>query len=605
MNHPHYKNFSVAIYTRVYEVNLMSDLNYLKRNFEIMSRQVKVNKVYLETHRDMIVADEVTLRQAKTYLESLGVQVSGGITLTVNERNRFQTYCYTNPDHRQKLKDLSAYTARLFDEFILDDFFFTNCKCPDCIAAKGNRSWTEFRLELMNQAAEELVLAPARSANPKVKVIIKYPNWYEHFQGLGFDLSDGPRLFDGIYTGTETRDPHLSNQHLQPYESYLVFRYFENIKPGGNLGGWVDPFGSHSLDRYAEQLWLTLFAKAPEVTLFDFRSLQMPIQESQRGAWQGQGSSFDFDAVTAPARDAAGNLRPDAFLTLAAGAAFVLVDPLLGQLGNPVGLKAYKPYHSHGEDFLHNTLGMLGIPIELVPKFPTEARTVLLTESCKFDHEIVEKIKTQLIDGKDVVITSGLLRALQDSGLQQIVELEVTDRKMSVQEFLIGWFQVASASQPILVPVIQYYTNDSWEEISCLGSASGTPLLHSAIYGAGRLYVLTIPDDFSDLYALPLQVLSRIKESLTKDLYVRLEAPANVALFTYDNDCFLVESFLDQPIEGRIVLDEIYPGIENLLSHAITTGEPLLDWRGQKTGKKAYPFTLQAHSFVGFKALTR
>lgn len=134
----------------------------------------------------------------------------------------------------------------------------------------------------MTQAAEELVLAPARAANPNVKVTIKYPNWYEHFQGLGFNLETELAMFDAIYTGTETRDPVMSNQHLQPYESYQVFRYFENLKPGGNDGGWVDPFGSFYLDRYAEQLWLTLFAKAPEVTLFDFGSIQRPISMEQR-----------------------------------------------------------------------------------------------------------------------------------------------------------------------------------------------------------------------------------------------------------------------------------------------------------------------------------
>jgi len=91
-------------------------------------------------------------------------------------------------------------------------------------------------------------------------------------------------MFDGVYTGTETRDPVLSNQHLQPYHGYSVFRYFENLKPGGNLGGWVDTGGMRYLDRYAEQLWITLFAKAPELTLFDFRQLQYPLTPSLRGS---------------------------------------------------------------------------------------------------------------------------------------------------------------------------------------------------------------------------------------------------------------------------------------------------------------------------------
>ena len=370
MTHPRYQNFRVAIYARSYEVLKMRDLNWLKERLNLISRYVKVEKIYLETHRDMVVADESTLVRAREFLKERGLQVSGGITITVNESNHYQTYCYSNPAQRQKLKDVVTLTARLFDEIILDDFFFTNCKCPLCVTAKGDKSWTNFRLEQMTQAAQELVMDPAHAANPKVEVVIKYPNWYEHFQGLGFQPRRWARLFDAIYTGNETRDPLINNQHLQPYESYLVFRYFENIKPGGNRGGWVDPFGSRYLDRYAEQFWLTLFAKAPEITMFDFREIFWQIQEEQRAPWQGRKTSFDFDSATAAVRQPDGSLSPAAIIALAAGAAFDLADQFVGKLGNPVGLKTYKPYHSSGEDFLHNYLGMLGIPLELFPEFP-------------------------------------------------------------------------------------------------------------------------------------------------------------------------------------------------------------------------------------------
>ena len=86
-------------------------------------------------------------------------------------------------------------------------------------------------------------------------------------------------MFDGIYTGTETRDPVLTHQHLQTYQSYSIMRYFENIKPGGNGGGWVDPFGRITLDRYSEQIALTVLAKAREITLFCFSDLIDPIRQ--------------------------------------------------------------------------------------------------------------------------------------------------------------------------------------------------------------------------------------------------------------------------------------------------------------------------------------
>ena len=133
-----------------------------------------------------------------------------------------------------------------------------------------------------------------------MKIVIKYPNWYEHFQGLGFNLEEEPKYFDGIYTGTETRSAISSDQHLQAYLGYNVFRYYENIKPGGNGGGWVDPFASDHYDRYAEQLWITAFAKAPEITLFDFSHLSQKIMPADRAPWQGQKTSFDFDEMMKP-----------------------------------------------------------------------------------------------------------------------------------------------------------------------------------------------------------------------------------------------------------------------------------------------------------------
>ena len=186
----HYQNFKVAVYARVYEVNQMSDLSYLTTNFEVMSRHLKIGKVYLETHRDMVVAEEATLLQAKQYLESRGVKVSGGITITVNERNRFETYCYTNPDHRQKLKEVAAFTARLFDEVILDDFFFTNCKCASCIQAKGDKSWTQFRLDLLTEAAQELVIGPARARQPERQADHQVSELVRALPGAGLQPGD-------------------------------------------------------------------------------------------------------------------------------------------------------------------------------------------------------------------------------------------------------------------------------------------------------------------------------------------------------------------------------------------------------------------------------
>lgn len=50
-----------------------------------------------------------------------------------------------------------------------------------------------------------------------------YSNWYEYFQGLGPTFENGRKIFDGMYTGTETRD-RTWDQHLQQYLGSSIFR---------------------------------------------------------------------------------------------------------------------------------------------------------------------------------------------------------------------------------------------------------------------------------------------------------------------------------------------------------------------------------------------
>ena len=601
-----YKNFTVSVYARAYEVRDMGDLKKLEADWDIITRQLKVDKIYLETHRDNIFVDDKTLETAKKFFISHGIKVAGGITYTKDEGNHYETFCYSNPENRKKAKEIAERTAKHFDEFILDDFFFTSCKCDLCIKAKGSQSWTQFRLELMKNAARDLIINPAKAVNPKVKVVIKYPNWYEHFQGLGFNLEAEPALFDGIYTGTETRDPVHTDQHLQQYESYLIFRYLEHLKPGKNGGGWVDPGAMYYMDRYAEQLWLTLFAKAPEITLFDFHQIQYPLKPDLRAEWQGKKTSFDWDEMMQPVNLGEGKAVTPTTITRAAGYTFEQVDKFLGTLSVPVGIKSYRPYHALGEDFLQNYLGMIGIPMDIVPEFPMDGQMILLTESAKFDPQLVDKIKRRLVAGKNVMITSGLLRALQGKGIEDIVELKYTDRKASVKKFVIGYAENCQSKENILIPQIEYLTNDSWMDISCLSGPNGWPILHQASYSKGYLFVLTIPENFADLYNLPEPVLHRIRSVISQDISVRIDASSQVCLFVYDNSSFIVESFLPEETSVKILVDKNILKIQDVLANEEITTVPSKGdriWGRQLIDNASIEIKLKPHSFKVFKAL--
>lgn len=601
-----YKNFKVSVYSRAYEVQKMADTSgYLKPIWNEISRQLKVDKIYLETHRDLLIVDQQTLDIAKKFFRDRHIEIAGGITYTISEPNRFQTFCYSNAGDRKKVREIAEYTAKNFDEVILDDFFFTNCKDDEAIKDKGTRTWTQYRLELMTEAAKSLVIAPAKAINPKVKMIVKYPNWYEHFQGLGFNLEKEPALFDGIYTGTETRDAVTSAQHLQPYLGYNIMRYYSNIKPGGNGGGWVDPFGMGNLDRYAEQLWITLFAKAPEVTLFDLRQMSRTIMPTDRAAWQGQRTSFDFDEMMQEVNLDGGTPVKPTTIARAAGYAFESVDKFAGMLGNPVGIKSYRPYHAVGEDFLQNFLGMTGLPMDQMPGFPAEDSVILLTAEAAFDNDIVKKIKGQLTQGKSVISTSGLLKALQGKGIEDIAELRYTDRKALVKDYVAGGWSVVHGEKPILIPQIAYLTNDSWEMVSGIDGPNGWPILHEADYSKGKFYVLAIPDNFADLYHLPAEALNIIRKVLGGQMKVQIEGPANISLYAYDNNTCIVESFLPQATEMKIITSRDYTRLTDLQSNESIPGtvrSPQRSWFQPKNeGTNAFSIILKPHSFRVFK----
>ena len=578
-----YKNFRTSIYTPVSVVNRLADPEIRERTWQTISSQMKVDKIYIESHRDRVVADDQLLAELKEFFTSKGLEVAGGITYSDSHNTRqFQSFCYTNPDDRALIKQVAELTAKHFDEIILDDFFFVTTKHPSDIEAKGERSWTEFRLELLQEAARSLIIDPAKAVNPNARVIVKYPNWYEHFHGLGFDLDQGPKIFDGIYTGTETRDPEVTDQFLQQYESYQILRYFENIKPGGNGGGWVDTYATRYLDRYPEQLWDTLFAKPREITLYNYWEMLGEITAGEREEWAELPTSFNLETLLSNYKEHASNDAPEPTMALVAGKALEQVDAFLDKLGNPIGIKSYRPYHAEGEDFLHNYFGMLGLPIDLYPTFPEDADVILLTEAAKADPEIVQKIKTQLLDGKSVVITSGLLRALQDRGIDDIVELEYTERRIVADGYNSGYgfgdrdeSRDLDQSVTVLYPQIRFFTNDAWALASVTGDGGGSPLFLMDRYGkSGLLFVWTMPDNFRHLYRLPAEVLGLIKNTLMKDIFARVDGPTQVALFAYDNDTFIVQSFLPNPTEVTIGLTGDFTKIRNIETGEILKGTP-------------------------------
>jgi len=556
-----YKNFLTVTYAPAGYLS-ESSIRQIKSDIKKVGNYIKIDKIYLETYRSDVLVERAKMEEIKALFLEKGYQVSGGITTTV-ARSLMGSMCFTNPDNRKKLGEIAAYTAEVFDELILDDFYFTNCRCESCIKAKGNRSWTEFRLALMNDISENVILKNAKAANPKVNCIIKYPNWYDSFPATGYNLKDEPKMFDMIYTGTETRDPSYTHQNLPRYLSYFLPRLFEHIKPGKNGGGWYDLFEC-SLEDYAQQAYLTLFSKCREQMLFCF-----PL------------------------------IANNPVYMAAAGAIYDEADLFMEKIGNPTGVACYKPYHSQGERRLYEHIGMIGIPLDPYPEYPENAKTIFLTEDAAWDGDITEKIKKSLLAGSKVFITSGLYKNLKDRGITDILPIEITDKKIQSDMFTNAGFGMGNtgfvrASDTIIMPHVNYNENDLWILTSALTPYSSHPLLLCGTYGSGRLYVLTVPDNGADLYKLPAETLTLIRREL--DLPVTVECNSRIGLFTYDNDTFILQSFMAVPevVKVRIGKDNAKLTLLNNAMRPIKPGRSL-------KGETVYDVFLMPGRYLAFK----
>ena len=518
----HYKNFKTAVYIPAYESDQLT-IEKLKSDHDFIEKYMGLDKVYLETQRSDIDVDREKLLMIKGFFEEKGVEVAGGITTTIPEdketdkgRQRlFDTFCYTDPVMRDRIRAIAEFSASLFDEVILDDFYFTNCTCEGCIKAKGDRDWVSFRRELMQDVSRNLIVKPAKAVNPKVKMIIKYPNWRESYHFTGYLPDDQQMIFDGTYTGTETRSPRYADQHLPEYLSYSLVRYFDNAWPGRNKGGWFDTYQCWSADRYLEQAYLTAFAKARELMLFQW-----------------------------------GDLTENYYLG-GLGIQLKKIDAMLDDTGKPTGTAAYIPYASSGENHLEMRLGMLGIPIDATPVFPSGEKTILLTESSAADEDVTGKLREFVAAGGNAFITSGFLTKAGDMiRAEGLTEAFVTGRRIAVTRYQITDDEAGFTDHetPVLFPEILHGNNASWSLLNGGDADYHTPLILRSTYGKGRLYIISIPDNYSDICRIPLEAVDVLKRLLNPVSYA---SGSDLSMFTYDDGSMILYRYVKNDLRPQ------------------------------------------------------
>jgi hypothetical protein len=403
-----------------------------------------ITKVYIESFRDGYQAEEATLKAARDFFRQAGLAVSGCVTTTGIGKPSSGwniAVCYTHRQNQERLEAIFRFTAALFDEIMIDDFFFTDCECAECAAAKGALSWRQYREKLMLQMSRERVLGPARAVNPHVKVILKFPQWYDQFQDRGYVPDKEAALYDGIWVGTELRDPSSDEWgHKQPYEGYFIYRWLLDVAGAKTGGGWFDPYGT-TPELYLDQPATTILAGAPEVMLFHYGSLISP------------------------------EFRPQAEALALRRRQYESVAKYVADWG---GLPAYKPVSSEPGDeaYIFDAIGMLAIPLAPTSHFPDGIRGALFTVHALEDVEFVPKLAHFLAAGGTAFVSQGLAHRLNaDPRLPTQASLELQkDTYLKTLNVGDGKLVVFSAALPRLTYV------DSQDRVEQL-----TPALRSAL----------------------------------------------------------------------------------------------------------------------------
>jgi len=447
-----------------------------------------ITHVFIEVFRDHYLADRQALEHARDRFRAAGISVSGCVTTTVVGKPSSgwgpQVCCYTDQQTQIRLQSLFEYAAELFDEIMIDDFFFCDCTCPECDAARqaqvvkvGDKTypvegltWSDYHRALMVHVSEDRVLAPAKRVNPKVKIIIKYPQWYDAYHERGYDVARQSAAFDRIWVGTETRD-FTNEVHwggTVQYEGYFLMRWLGGIGGPKCGGGWYDTLGT-TPPYYIEQARQTILAGARESLLFCYGTLNPDAHSILPG-------SIPWPTPTGQADIAALRTNLPELLAVAREV----------QKRQPLGIAIYKPVNSPGgpDTRIFDYLGMIGLPLVPCHQFPTNAPAAIFPLQACADPNLSAELKDYIKTGRPVLVTDALSQAIPPG------------------------------------PNLQ----------------------------ATNVQVVGLPQRLDYLLAQPQDTLDRLRAPLLNALHTTFRAPGQVALYLFSPSGYVIENFNDQPV---------------------------------------------------------
>lgn len=403
-------------------------------------RKLGVTRVVLEGRRGDEYVSPERLAAVKQELASHGLESTGGIaTVPGNQFGTRQntTLGWLNWETKATQNGIREYfrtNAAVFDELVLDDFFCTADTSPVSEAARRGRDWGAYRQDLLAGLSKSIVLEPARAAKPNVRMVIKYPQWYDMFHLYGYDPERMSRNFDAIWVGTEVRNPKTQRMgYVQPTEGYINYLWLNAVSGGKAEVAWFDHIECTG-QNFVDQAWQSVLAGAPELILFNLFDVV-----------NGHEGHVLFERALPAMREVAQRIK--------------------GKVRD--GVAYYKPVNSDPGDnrYLMDYLAMLGIPVVPTAEYPFNSRSVLLGVQAAKDPNLMEKVANHLRSGAKVAMTASLMERIKAP--EGVVRVDL--RTFSDQDFL-------DAGEWLLAPKELPFMKMSQQEVDALRNNLGVEL---------------------------------------------------------------------------------------------------------------------------------
>ncbi|MCG2462005.1 hypothetical protein K8352_14695 [Flavobacteriaceae bacterium F89] len=538
----HKDDLTLSVYITAHSVDRLLSTPEGRREATSLMMANGITKAYVEVYRGGLVVSPSLLTEVTKYFNQNGFEVVGGIATVPGgdigvkgEGDLGGWFNWQNPKTQQDMRKVMLDVAPIFDTFIIDDFLCTEDTSPESKTAKGDRSWSEYRRQMLTELATSIFIEPAKSVNPDIHMIIKYPQWYDRFHVFGYDVESGPRIFDEVWVGTETRGQYTQRfGFVQPYEGFVNYSWIKSIA-GKKIGGaWFDYIDCDALD-FIEQAYQSVLAGANELVIFNY------------GSFVNGHPGHHL-------------LRMD-FEKLARLAKAVRTYPIHGIAG-------YKPPSSDpgGDMYIMDFIGMFGIPLIPTAYYPESAATIVLPTQAASDPEIVGKVVRSHKQGKRIIMTAGFLAKVDDQGkLAKLAGIEKPTIETISAEKIVLEGSDANLEKPLDLEAVL----EAKKATVILEAKSGNRTIPFLTQNKnGQIYVLN-SHTFSDadfkavgevllsprplgLLDLPAAWANVIRNVFNEQLQITLSGPTRITMQPMENGDIILHNYNNEAVELQL-----------------------------------------------------